>query len=655
MAGFRRGFVCILASACLAASAFLLPVNPAQAFDFFGLFGSDKPPPVSQKALPYKLVIGGKSDTKGLKQALQDTSLLYKLRKESPKDGDELLRRAEADLPRLIDTMWGYGHYAAKVRIDIAGVPVTYGNQPPEAAARAAERLRGAQHVPVQIVLTPGPVYRFGAVDIVDGASKQPFPPGILPRDILKNVVRAPARTGKLVTVAQRISQRFQMQGHPYVKIQDPAPVIDHRSRTISIRLVVSPGPRAPIGDIRVSGNKNVPEKVIRSFIYVEPGVLYSPKRLAEIKKSVGQIEALGGARVRTAEKLAPDGSVPLDVNVSERLPRALGIAAGFSTIDGPTLKTYWTHRNLFGGAERLRLSADLFYLTTGSKSITGKKSNFKDNIGGRIAASFIKPALNGSRVDFLADVFVLRERTEAYQAQLGNAQAVLRYRFAEKAWVQAGLEVEKGRTQDFLGTLDYTLVGLPVTANWDTTDHPLDPTQGFRINANVTPYKGFGDAPPTLIASNLVMSAYYSLDEKSRYILAGRIRVASVSGGQITRIPANRRLFAGGGGSVRGYAYRSLGPRTPAGQLIGGRSLFEASVEARIKVTDTIGIVPFIDVGNAFASQIPKFNDLRVGAGLGLRYYTAIGPIRLDVAVPLNKRKGEDAFAFYISLGQAF
>ena len=653
MAAFRHQILAALALAVFAATGLLWPAGPANAF--FGLFGSDKPPPVSQNALPYKLTIGGKRDAKDLKQALRDTSLLYKLRKESPRDGDELLRRAGADLPRLIDTMWGHGHYAAKVHVDIAGVSVIYGKKPPTAADRAAEAMRGTKHVPVQIVLTPGPVYRFANVEILDAANNQPFPPGILPRNILKNVYRAPARTDLLVSLALKIRRRFQEQGHPYVKIADPAPVIDHRNRTIGIRLAVTPGPRAPIGPIGVSGTKSVPEKVVRSFIYVEPGVLYSPKRMAEIKQSVGRIEALGGVRVRPAERLGPDGSVPIDVNVSERLPRALGAAASFSTIDGPSLKTYWMHRNLFGGAERLRLSADLFYLTTGTANITGKKAKLRDNIGGRLAASFIKPALGGSRVDFLADAFVLRERTEAYQAQLGNVQAVLRHRFADKAWIQAGLEVERGRVTDFLGTMDYTLVGLPVTGQWDTTDNPLDPKRGFRIKANITPYKGFGDAPPMLVTGNLAMSAYYSLDEKSRYILAGRVRVASVSGGSITKIPANRRLFAGGGGSVRGFAYRSLGPRAATGQLIGGRSLFEASLEARIKVTETIGIVPFIDAGNAFTSQMPNFSDLRVGAGVGLRYYTAIGPIRLDVAFPLDRRKGESPFAIYLSLGQAF
>jgi len=150
--------------------------------------------------------------------------------------------------------------------------------------------------------------------------------------------------------------------------------------------------------------------------------------------------------------------------------------------------------------------------------------------------------------------------------------------------------------------------------------------------------------------------STYYSIDEAARIVLAGRAAVGSVSGAALDQIPANHRFYAGGGGSVRGYRYRSLSPLGPTGEVIGGRSLFEASFEARFKITDTIGLVPFLDMGSAFQSAYPDFKEqMRYAAGLGLRYYTAVGPIRLDVATPLNPRDGDKAWALYIGIGQAF
>lgn len=632
-------------------------VSPALAFDFFGLFGGSKeePPPVSPKTLPYKIIFTNGKVSSDLKTALRDISVLNKLLKEAPPDGDTLVARAEADLPRLIDALWGNGHYAGKVTIEIAGVPIEYGSNRGRAAALAAERYRGRAHVPVRVLISPGPLYHFAPLTIVDAATGAPVPQEAVPPKLYKDANGAPARTAVLIGAASRITNHYREQGHPYATIKDPRPVINHDTRIVQVALAVKPGPVAPIGNITVSGTKNVDPKVVRSFIYVEPGVMFSPKRLSEIRTSVSKIEAIGSVRTRPAEKLDPDGSIPVDVNVTERPPRVLGASARYSTTEGPAIRAYWVHRNLFGGAERLRLDASVFYLTTENQTAIRRKFD-KSDFGAKLAASFVKPALGGSRADFHFDVHAKRDRTKSYTSRLANAVAAIRYRLGPTAWVQAGIEGEIGQTTDFLGQLRYGLVGLPVTANWDTTDKRLDPTRGFRIKGNVTPYKGFGDAPRFLFASRIEASTYYSLDEDSRYIIAGRVALASVAGGGIRSIPANRRLFAGGGGSVRGFEYLSLGPRDSLGRLVGGRSLFEASLEARIRITETIGIVPFVDAGTAFASSIPNFKEkIRFGAGLGLRYYTGIGPIRLDVATPLDRRKGERPWALYISLGQAF
>jgi translocation and assembly module TamA len=212
------------------------------------------------------------------------------------------------------------------------------------------------------------------------------------------------------------------------------------------------------------------------------------------------------------------------------------------------------------------------------------------------------------------------------------------------------------GTSTDPFGKTDYTLVGVPLSVRYDTTDNPLDPSRGVRVIGSVASYaKAFGSSV-NLIQSKLQASTYYAIDAQARTVLAGRVGLGSLSGASINEIPDSRRFFAGGGGSVRGFAYRSLSPLGPGDVPIGGRSLFEASLEARFRVTDTIGIVPFVDVGSAFASSYPDFRtNLRYAAGLGLRYFTGFGPLRLDIAVPLDRRKGEAPAALYVSVGQAF
>ncbi|MFC5083986.1 autotransporter assembly complex protein TamA [Microvirga arabica] len=632
-----------------------LPSNHAAAFDLFGWFGGgDEPPPPSAEALPYSLdyAVG---DTKNLEQILKDASTLQSLQEEPPPDAAALVARAEADLPRLIDALWGAGYYNARVAINVAGVPLALLSSRTEAATRAAAAYRARALVPVQIIADPGPQFALRDVSVLDARTGRPFPPGQLPPRVVQIEPGDPARSADILAAEARIVDHFRAESLPFAKVERREPVVYHPAQAMDVSLAVDPGPRAGIGPIIVQGAENVDPAVVRSFIYTEPGDPYSPAELASMRKSISQIEALGSVRIREAETLDAYGNLPLFVELTERPLRVIGASAQYSTTDGPALRAYWAHRNLFGGAERLRLEGNLFYLTEdGGRPDDDDDFDWSD-LGGRFRASFLKPALWGTRNDLLVDALVERDRTEGYTSRLVNATAAIRHRFSETFSIQGGIEYERGQTTDVLGQIDYTLVGLPVSLSYDSTDNALNPTEGIRLIASVTPYPEFlGSSVPITIARGTA-SAYYSLDEESRYVLAGRIGLGSIVGADLDEIPANRRFFAGGGGSVRGYTYRSLSP-TFLGEPVGGRSLLEASLEARIKVTDTIGIVPFVDAGTAFESSYPDFNErIRVGAGLGLRYYTGIGPIRLDVAIPVNRERGDPSYAIYVGIGQAF
>jgi len=607
------------------------------------------------EALPYSLdysINGGSSD---LEQVLKDASTLQSLQADPPPDAAALVGRAEADLPRLIDALWGAGYYNARVSINVAGVPLALQAPRTDAAVRAASGYRARALVPVQIVADPGPQFVLRNVSIRDARTGGPFTTTELPPRIVKIQPGDPARSADILAAEARIVDHFRAQSRPFAKVPDREPVVYHPSQVMDITLGVDPGPRAGIGAIAVQGTENVDPAVVRSFIYTEPGDPYSPATLASMRRSIAQIEALSSVRIREGETLDAYGNLPLFVEVTERQPRIIGASIQYSTTDGPALRAYWAHRNLFGGAERLRLEGNLFYLTEDGGQPNREGDPRWEDLGGRFRASFLKPALGGSRNDLLAEALVERDRTEGYTSRLVNGTAGIRHRFSETFSIQGGVEYERGQTTDVLGQIDYQLVGLPVSLSYDSTDNALNPTEGVRLLASVTPYPEFlGSSVPITVARGTA-SAYYSLDDEARYVLAGRLGLGSIVGADLEEIPANRRFFAGGGGSVRGFGYRTLGP-TFLGEPIGGRSLLEASVEARIKVTDTIGIVPFVDAGTAFASSYPDFDErVRFSAGLGLRYYTGIGPIRLDVAVPLNRQRGDDTFGIYVGIGQAF
>jgi translocation and assembly module TamA len=633
----------------------------AEAFDFFGLFGSDdKPPEASRAAIPYMLTVEVAGDPSGLKDTVRDASSLYSLRKDAPADGEALARRAQSDFAPVIDALWGAGYYNAAVTIAIDGASLAIGSSDIAAFARAAETYRNRAPAPVVIKVEPGPLFKLRAVRVVDALGVE-FSEGDLPQRIVDLKPGDPAAASEIRAAQTRIVDFFRKQGRPLAKIQSVAPVVDHAQDVMDLTIVASPGPIAPFGEATINGPQTFDPAIVRSFLYIHPGDPYSPAAIADARNSIRQIPAVGGVRITEGTALDAYGRLPYQIDDEDRLPYAIGASMKYSTTNGPEGQVYWEDRNVFGGAERLRLQADVFYAPPwyiASQSLQHFSSN---DIGGRVSASFLKPALWGTTNDLLIDALAERVSTSGagfvgYQAEDADVTASLRHRFNQNFWVQAGLEAQKGDATDALGTVNYTLIGVPVSANFDTTDSKLDPTRGIRLNASATGFGTFLGSSLDLVQLKAGASAYYSIDADSRYVLAGRVAAGAMSGPQLDAIPANWRFYAGGGGSVRGYAYNELGPTVWWGAVVGGRSLFDASAELRVKVTDTIGVVPFFDIGNAFSSSFPTFNEpLFAAAGLGLRYYTAVGPIRLDVAFPLERREGTGPVAVYVSIGQSF
>ncbi|WP_407066926.1 autotransporter assembly complex protein TamA [Hohaiivirga grylli] len=625
------------------------------AFDFFGLFGSsDNPPDPSPKIISYKPEIKG-TDDKSLKQSISDTSSIFRLKKEAPPDGEGLARRASADIAALTDTLWGSGYYDGIATVLIDGVDISKGDGAIRQAAARAEYYRNRSAVPVSIVVTPGEQFKLRDVVVKDTKTGRAFPADILPEKVisLKNGDAAP--TAGILAAEARIVDRFRSLGHPFAKVVGRQPVVDHPAHAVDMTFVIDPGPKAGLGTISIKGSSSVDPAVIRSFVYTEEGDPYSPQAVSEIKKTVSNISALGSVRVRESKQLDENGNLPIDVEVADRPPNLIGFSTKYSTTDGPGVKAYWANRNLFGGGEVLRIDTDLSFLTLPKSSPKRDELDWA-RLGGKVSVSFVKPALWGTRNDLLASITGAREATDGYTSRWVNGTVAIKHRFSDKFYAQAGIEVERGQTSDAYGRLDYTLVGTPISVNYDSTDNALDPTKGIKLSASIAPYPTFLGSSSGFVVAKAQGSTYYALDEDARYILAARLGIGSIMGSGLMNIPANRRFYAGGGGSVRGYSYRSLSPKGDNGDPVGGKSLLEGSVEARIKVTDTIGVVPFFDFGTAFADSYPDFGEnMQYAAGVGLRYYTAIGPIRADVAFPLNKRQGDKPVVFYLSLGQAF
>ena len=651
-------FVVMLAAAVAACS----PGDSAQAFNFFGLWGSDEsPPPVSRTAISYAVTIDVRGGDSGLKNGVMDASSVYKLRTDAPPDGDALARRAQSDFGPIIDAMWGAGYYDATVTISIGSASLSILSGDIAAFARAAESYRNRAVAPVSITVDPGPLFRLRSIRVL-GPNGAELSEAELPARIVRLKPGDSAASADLRAAQARIVDYFRKQGRPFAKIASIAPVVDHAAHMMEVTFTLDPGPVAPFGEATLNGPRNFNPAIARSFLYIRPGDLYSPQAIEDARSSMRQIPAVGGVRITEATALDAYGRLPYTVDVEDRLPYAVGASAKYSTTNGPAGQVYWEDRNVFGGAEQLRLQADVFYAPPWFITSQDIRSFSIHDLGWRFSASFLKPALWGTPNDLLANALGERMSTSGagffgYEAEDADATVALRHRFGQNFWMQAGIEAQTGVATDFLGRVNYTLVGVPLSANYDTTDSKLDPTRGVRLNASLTGFPTALGSTVDLVQGKARGSAYYSLDPDSRFVLAGLVGFGAMGGADLADIPANWRFYAGGAGSVRGYAYNSLGPAGPFGlAVVGGRSLFYTSAELRVRVTDTIGVVPFFDAGNAFATSFPNFSEpLATAVGVGLRYYTAIGPIRADVAFPLERHAGSGPVAFYVSIGQAF
>lgn len=614
----------------------VLPV-PAHAFEIFGrkFFEADTSDeiPVTDP-LTYAVtieVVGGEGGDE-LREKLAAASELEGGADKPVSGSVGLISRASSDFEQLVGALYEDARYGGVVKIYLAGKPL--------AEMEPDTDLSASEPVPVRIVVDPGAQFRFGNVTINadDGQQIDPAIYGLVTGEI--------AGSQTILNAENRLEKDLRNEGRPLAKVVDRDVVADHARNVVDLTLSVKPGPVAAFGETTVDGTKDVDAAFVARMTGIEPGETYSPATLDKATKRLQQLDVFATVNVKGRQELAADGSVPVDVKVSERKPRYVGIGATFSSTDGGGLEAYWGHRNLFGHAEKLRVE--------GSISGLGATSEVKD-LTYHGAILFEKPGVLGPASKFTSKLVFEQEDPDAYRRFSILGQVGIARELSDERTVSAGVEVEYARLTDSFDVERETLtVAVPLEFVHDARDNRLNPTKGYRVLLGVEP------AWETIGSNGFVKlraeaSAYRAIDDAKRFVLAGRLGLGSIIGSELADIPANRRFYAGGGGSVRGFGYQGIGPRDALGNPTGGRSLLEASAEMRIGITDTVGIVPFVDAG--MVSEDPYFSggEFKVGAGLGLRYTTPFGPLRLDVAVPLVKDENDPDYGIYAGIGQAF
>jgi len=569
----------------------------------------------TEDGLKYEPAISGIDDS-NLLDLLKSASQLFSLEDRRPASIAALERRTQNDLERLREVLRSEGYYDATLSYQLKS---------------------DVEPIKVTIEAEPGPRYKLAAftIDYAGQAPEEKSKPTLADVGIK---IGMPARAPDVRTAQSKAVSVLRDRGYPFAKSGPLKATVRHENDEMSVRLTLETGPRAKLGNLTISGLKTVKEDYVRKIIAWPEGETFDQRKLSGAQATLNRTGLFSSVKVTPAETVAADGTLPVALTVDESAHRSIGAGLHYSTDIGFGADVFWEHRNYFGRNETIKFS------------LTGAQ------IEQAARMSFRKPAFLRRDQALLGNAAIMKRDTDAFDERSVAGAISLERPLFEKWRGTAGVTASYSILTDNDGEERVKLFGLPLTMSRSTADNPLNPTRGAVIDLTATPYAGASDSPLQFLRMTAGGSTYYSVDKKSRFILAGRARVGTIVGEPMDRVPADKRFYAGGGGSVRGYEFQKIGPLDSDGDPTGGRSLLELGAELRIRVTETIGIVPFIDGGAVTEASYPNFEDpIQWAGGLGFRYYTAIGPLRLDVAFPINGRKEDDIFQFYVSFGQAF
>jgi translocation and assembly module TamA len=579
---------------------------------------SAEPPPVR-----YTLVVEGLAET-GLEGRFRGLSALDDAEGHAV-NGAMVQARAEEDKALAVRLLRSEGYYDAVASSAIEQLP----DQP--------GRLR------VTITVAPGGRYNFGAIAI-QGADTEP--PGMV-RRFLPLETGHPIRAADVESAEANVLLRLPQQGYPFPELGLRDIVLDPETHVGDYALPLNPGPRSRFAGFTTEGNLAFDAAHVGVLARFHRGDLYDRRKVDDLREAMVAtrlFRTVSAEPVLTGQA-ADDGTQYVNILVRQDAgpARTLDATAGYSTGQGLRIEAAWEHRNLLRPEGAFRIAA-IAGTQEQNLSIRFRRNNW----GQRDRALLLQldtgrrdyPAFQGytSRLYGL----VSRESTPIWQKV---------WTYAYGAEILATNENRDGNAKVSLSDA-YYIGGLIGQLGYDRSNSLLDPTSGFRLLARINPEASLRGGAGFYVRNLIEGSIYHPFGDA--FVLAGRARFGSIFGIARDDIAPSRRLYSGGGGSVRGFGYQELGPRDAKNVPLGGRGLSEFSIEGRYRFGN-YGAVAFVDAGQVTERQYPDFSDMRFGVGVGGRVYTSFGPVRVDVATPIGRRPGEALITVYVSIGQAF
>ena len=534
-------------------------------------------------------------------------------------------RRARADAELLAELLRSQGYYDATVEPEITA---------------------GSRELAVSLTALPGPLYHFESVDL-PGIDQATGKEAARLHEAFAVKAGDPVVAQKVINAGVALQVALGERGFATAKVGEQDIVVDHEAQTARLVLPITPGPIAQFGQISVSGQPPFSSTHVQRIARFKPGDRFEADEVADLRRALIATGLISSVEVKQIPR--DEGrTIDLAVKLEPAPMRTIAGELGYGTGEGLRAEASWQHRNFFNPEGALTVRG-----VAGTQEQLGAVSLRRSNWLRR--DQVLNAQVLASHVD--------RDAFEAKTVSLSGGFERQSNFIWQKKWTWSlGAELVASDERDTIEATGeprrrtFFIGALPASLGYDASDDLLDPTKGFRLLGRLSPEISFQGGTFPYARVQLDGSAYHPLSES--IVAAGRVRLGSILGADRNDIAPSRRFYSGGGGSVRGYGYQRLGPRDIDGDPIGGRSLAEFSLEARIRLKafgGNFGIVPFIDGGTLSTSATPRFGNWQIGVGLGARYYSSFGPIRIDIGTPLNRKKDDSPIAVVVGLGQAF
>jgi translocation and assembly module TamA len=606
------------------------PLPPIDQFQVEPVQFAEQPEDTKAAQVAYKVEVEGLDapDAESDKDLLDEFNHLSALHEGKGKAGNAAMvsARLGEDAKLLQRILAAEGWYEARVRTridrsDTAGRPLT-----------------------AVLTVTPGKRYTLGSIAV----HAAPTVPPDLIRSNLALKVGEPIIAERVQGAEAQVAVALPQNGYPFATVGQRDVLLDRETGNGDYTLPVDVGPRARFGDIATTGDLAFDAKHVGVLARFKRGDLYDSRKVDDLRQAMvatGLFSSVAIEPKRTKQS-APDETEYVTTLVTQDAGPKHTIAGtgGYSTGQGVRVEATWTHRNMFPPEGALILHGIAGTQEQGA-GVTFRRSNAgqRDRTFELTAEALHSDydAYNAYTGRLAAKIS--RDSTPLWQKKLTYAVGVQLLASAEEDYDFA-VGARRRRT--------FYIAGLSGQLGIDRSDNLLNPTRGFRVTTLIEPEASVEGGFTPYVRARFDASGYYPVSDA--FVLAARFRVGTIQGAKLNDLAPSRRFYSGGGGSVRGYGYEELGPQDPEGKPAGGRSLNEGAAEVRYRFGN-YGVVAFVDVGQSYASTTPQFSDLRYGVGIGGRFYTNFGPIRLDVATPIDRRPGEAKVAVYVSIGQAF